>query len=52
MAANTPKDSIDLSSPALQQLWNDITTKGIAFDRDLRKCGRRGMGAPAFSFQV
>ncbi|KAK0441918.1 hypothetical protein EV421DRAFT_1952525 [Armillaria borealis] len=27
MAANTPKDSIDLSSPALQQLWNDITTK-------------------------
>ncbi|PBK92961.1 hypothetical protein ARMGADRAFT_1165272 [Armillaria gallica] len=38
MAANTPKDSIDLSSPALQQLWNHITTIGIADDRHLREC--------------
>ncbi|SJL00798.1 uncharacterized protein ARMOST_04112 [Armillaria ostoyae] len=38
MAANTLKDSIDLSSPALQQLWTHITTIGIADDRHLRKC--------------
>ncbi|PBK92935.1 hypothetical protein ARMGADRAFT_1165249 [Armillaria gallica] len=38
MAANPPKDSIDLTSPALQQLGNHITTIGIADDRDLRKC--------------
>lgn len=37
-AANTSKDSINLSSPAPRQLWTQIATKGIADDRDVLKC--------------